>query len=84
MLDIKVDDKICFTGEIDLNGDILKVGGIKEKIIGAYNEKFNTIYIPEDNKNDINKIPSKILSSINVVCVSTFDDVYKNLFKKHK
>ena len=84
MLDIKVDDKICFTGEIDLNGDILKVGGIKEKIIGAYNEKFNTIYIPEDNKNDINKIPSKILSSINVVCVSKFDDVYKNLFKKHK
>ena len=84
ILDKKIEDKICFTGEIDLNGDILKVGGIKEKVIGAYNEGFTTIFIPKDNKKDVNQIPTKIQSSINIICVSTFDEVYKNLFKKHK
>ncbi len=84
LLDKKIDDKVCFTGEIDLNGDILKVGGIKEKVIGAYNEGFKTIFIPKDNKTDVNQIPTKIQSSINIICVSTFEEVYKHLFKKHK
>ena len=84
MLDKIVDDKICFTGEIDLYGDILKVGGIKEKIIGAYNDDFDTIFIPKENENDLKLIPDNVKKKINIICVNTFEEVYKYLFKKHK
>ena len=84
MLQKLVDDNICFTGEIDLYGDILKVGGIKEKIIGAYNDNFNTIFIPKENENDLKSIPKNIKDNINIICVNTFEEVYKYIFKKHK
>ena len=84
MLNIMVDDKICFTGEIDLYGDILKVGGIKEKIIGAYNNNYKKVFIPIENENDLLRVPENIKNQIEIICVESFEDVYNELFKKHK
>ena len=53
--------EISMTGEITLKGDILKVGGLKEKITAAKRNKITTIYIPEDNKNDIEWISNDLM-----------------------
>ncbi len=81
-LDIKVENKIGFTGEITLHGDIYKVGGIKEKVIGAYNNGFKKVYIPLENKNDLEKVPEEVKNNIEIKCVSNYEEIYKDLFKK--
>ena len=72
------------TGEITLKGDILKVGGIKEKIIGAYNNNYKKVFIPIENENDLIRVPENIKNQIEIICVESFEDVYNVLFKKHK
>ena len=84
LLDKEVSPEIGFTGEIDLYGDILKVGGIKEKIIGAYNNNYKKVFIPSENKNDLEKVPESIKSQMEIICIDNFVDVYNELFKKSK
>ena len=84
LLDKEISADVAFTGEIDLHGDILKVGGIKEKIIGAYNNNYKKVFIPEDNRSDLIQVPENVKEQVEIVCVETFEDVYKDLFKKHK
>lgn len=76
-----IDNTIAMTGEVTLNGDILAVGGIKEKIIGAYNSDIKTVYIPLNNKIDLDSIPSNIKSDLNIKLVSNYKEVYDDLFK---
>lgn len=82
LLNIEVDNKIGFTGEITLHGDIYKVGGIKEKLIGAYNNGFKKVFIPKENKNDLEKVPNEVLDNLEIICVSNYNDIYNTLFKK--
>lgn len=82
--EISVDNETCFTGEVTLHGDVGKVGGIKEKIIGAYNNGYKTIFIPLDNVNDLDKVPIDIKKNIEIKCVSNYLEVFDYLFKKHK
>ena len=77
----KISTDICFTGEINLNGDILKVGSIKQKIINAYNSGMKTIYIPSENSEVLSLLPEYITSNLNVKTVSSFVEVYTDLFK---
>lgn len=80
ILNKKINSKIAMTGEITLNGDILKVGGIKEKIIGAYNNNIDTIYIPESNSLDLEDIPNEIKDKINIKLVNNYSEISKDLF----
>ena len=75
-----IDSSIAMTGEITLNGDIIAVNGIKEKIIGAYNNDIKTIYIPRGNKLDLNDIPNNIKDSINIKLVDNYSEIYNDLF----
>ena len=68
------------TGEITLRGDVLVVGGIKEKILAAYNNKVTKLYIPAANEKDLENIPSKVLSKLNIVKVKNYSEIYKDLF----
>ncbi len=77
---IVVPESLAFTGEISLEGKILPVGGIKEKIISSYNAGIKKIYIPKDNEQDLSEIPKKVLNSIEVITVSDFTEVYKQVF----
>lgn len=81
ILNKKVDDKSCFTGEINLNGDILKIGSLKEKITAAYNHGLENIYIPKDNEFELIKIPDYVKEKINIILVSNFAELYTQLFK---
>lgn len=75
-----ISSQIAFTGEITLNGDILKVGGIKEKIIGAYNNNIKTIYIPLSNEYDLEEIPPEIKSELEIKLVRNYFEIYNELF----
>lgn len=76
-----VPSNIAMTGEITLNGDILAVGGIKEKIIGAYNNDIKTVYIPFNNKIDLNDIPENVKNNINIKLVKNYQEIYDEIFK---
>lgn len=82
LLNKEIDYRIGFTGEITLHGDILKVGGIKEKIIGAYNNGFIKVYIPLENNNDIANVPDNIKEKLEIITVQNYQEIYNDLFKK--
>ena len=77
--DFKVSNKIAFTGEITLRGNILKVGSIKEKIIGAYINNVDTIFIPYSNLSDLDDVQEEIKNKIRFIPVKKYDEVYKYL-----
>ena len=83
LLDVVVSDKTAFTGEISLKGRILKVGGLKEKIIAAYNNGIKTIYIPEENQKDLFEIPEQIINELEIKLVSNFETIYDEVFRKN-
>jgi len=76
-----INENIAMTGEITLNGDILAVGGIKEKIIGAYNNNIKVVYIPLNNKSDLSNIPENVKNNIEIKLVSNYKEIYNDLFK---
>lgn len=72
---------IAFTGELTLNGNILKIGGLKEKLIGAYNKGIKKVFIPLANTQDLDEVPSIIKEELEIVLVSNFSEIYSVLFK---
>ena len=79
LTNLKIKNNIAMTGEITLRGNILRVGGIKEKIIGAYLNNINTVFIPYSNANDLIDIPSEIREKINIIYVKKYEDIYEYL-----
>ena len=77
----KVPSDVAFTGEVSLNGSILKIGGLKEKLIAAYNKNIKVVYMPKDNVEDLVNIPKVILDNMEVIPISNFNEVYTKLFK---
>ena len=69
------------TGEISLKGNVLPIGGLREKTIGAYNAKVEKIFIPKENEKDIEDIPNEIKDNIKIVLVSKYEEIYKQIFK---
>ena len=77
----QIPQNIALTGEISLHGDILKIGGLKEKIIGAYNDNIKKVYIPKENHCDLEEIPKEVLKDIKIIEVKTYKDIFNDLFK---
>jgi len=75
----KVSNKIAFTGEITLRGNVLKVGGIKEKIIGAYINNIDTMFIPYLNICDLDDVQPEIKDKIKFIPVKKYEEVYEYL-----
>ena len=71
----------AFTGEISLNGDILRVGGLKEKLIVAYNKGINIVYIPSANTIDLDELPKEITENIEIISVNNYSEIYTKFFK---
>ena len=76
----KIPTDISMTGEITLNGKVLAIGGLKEKIIGAKRSNIKTIYLPKDNKKDLDEIDDYIKEEINFVLIDNYIEIYKDLF----
>jgi ATP-dependent Lon protease len=66
------------TGEITLRGNVLPIGGLKEKIFAAHRGGIKTIIIPHDNVKDLEDIPKNILKSLKIVDVTHTDQVLRH------
>jgi ATP-dependent Lon protease len=71
---------IGMTGEITLRGNILEIGGLKEKSIAAHRAGLKTIFIPEDNKKSLVEIPSDVKKDLKFIPVSHYSEIYKKIF----
>lgn len=70
---------VAFTGEITLKGNILKVGGIKEKVVAAYNNNVKKLYLPVANKDDVFKL-KEYIKNMEIIYINNFDVINKDLF----
>ena len=68
----KVPRTVAMTGEISLRGDVLKIGGLKEKVIGAYNQGVKT---------DLEEIPIEVKEEIEFILVKNYKEIFNTLFK---
>ena len=68
---------IAMTGEVSLKGNVLKIGGLRSKILGAYNIGIKEFIIPMSNKKDLKEIPEEILKQLKIHCVTTIDEVIR-------
>jgi ATP-dependent Lon protease len=66
---------VAMTGELTLRGRILPVGGIKEKVLGAYRAGIREVVLPKKNGRDLVEIPTVVRSKLNVRLVSHIDEV---------
>ena len=73
--------EVGMTGEITLRGNILEIGGLKEKSIAAHRAGLKTIFIPKDNQKNLVDIPNEVKKDIKFIPVSHYSEIYKNLFK---
>lgn len=76
---MKIDSHIAMTGEITLRGNVLPVGGIKEKCVGAIINNISTMFIPYDNIDCLDDIPADILDKIKFIPVKNYMDIYNAL-----
>ena len=75
-----ISDKISLTGEITLNGDILKIGGLKEKTIACKRQNIEKLFIPKDNLNDIEWLEKDLKNDIEFIPVSNYLEIYEKIF----
>lgn len=79
LTDYKVPSTIAMTGEISLHGEVLPIGGLKEKALGAYRDGIKKIIIPVSNQKDLEEIPNEVKDAIEFITVSNYNEVYKHL-----
>jgi ATP-dependent Lon protease len=65
------------TGEVTLRGNVLAIGGLKEKSISAHRSGIKTIVIPKDNEKDLDEIPEIVKDNVEILFASKVDDVLK-------
>ena len=73
---------IAMTGEITITGEVLAIGGVKEKVIGAHRAGIREVILPEDNRPDITDIPHEVAKDMKINFVKNYDEVEKLVFKK--
>ena len=77
-----VRDDVAMTGEITLRGQVLPIGGLKEKSISAHRSGIRTIIIPKDNEKDIDDIPQSVQNDLNIILADNIDIVLENALVK--
>ena len=73
---------VAMTGEITLHGQVLQIGGLKEKLLAALRGGVKTVIIPEENKKDLTEIPSNIKDNLDIKTVSWIEEVLELALEK--
>lgn len=68
---------LAMTGEITLRGQVLPVGGIKEKVLAAHRSCLTTVILPSKNKPDLDDLPEEVRNTMQFIFVDTVDDVLR-------
>ena len=77
-----VRDDVAMTGEVTLTGNVLPIGGLKEKSISAHRSGIHTIIIPKDNAKDIDDIPESVRKDLTIITADHIDTVLENALVK--
>jgi ATP-dependent Lon protease len=72
---IPVKSTVAMTGEITLRGEVLPIGGLKEKLLAAHRGGIETVIIPEENRKDLKDVPANVLGELDVHPVRWIDQV---------
>lgn len=80
----KVKPQIGMTGEISLRGQVLAIGGVKEKVLAAHRSGLTTVILPKRNEQDIDDVPDEIRQSMNFIFAESVDDVINAALEKAK
>lgn len=67
----------AMTGEINLRGQIMPIGGVKQKLLAAHRAGYRNIFIPERNKKDLVELPDEIKEDLNIMLAKKIDEVVK-------
>ncbi|KIM11417.1 MAG: Lon protease [Sulfuricurvum sp. PC08-66] len=74
----KIRADVAMTGEISLHGDVLPIGGLKEKLIAAHKAQIKRVLIPYKNfERDLDEIPKEVKEAVDIVAVKTIDEVLR-------
>lgn len=76
--EIPVKANLAMTGEVTLRGNVLPIGGLKEKSLAAYRSGITTILIPKENVRDLDEIPEEVKDAVTFIPVSNVKQVLKN------
>ncbi|NTW11933.1 MAG: endopeptidase La [Anaerolineales bacterium] len=74
----KIKPNLGMTGEITLRGQVLRIGGVKEKILAAHRAGLRTVILPRRNEQDLDDVPDEIKKIMKFIFVDTVDEVIKN------
>ena len=72
---IPVRSEVAMTGEITLRGEVLPIGGLKEKLLAAHRGGITTVIIPKENERDLKEIPDNIKADLDIKAVKWIDEV---------
>jgi ATP-dependent Lon protease len=72
---IPVRSDVAMTGEITLRGEVLPIGGLKEKLLAAHRGGIKTVLIPDENQKDLVEIPDNIKGNLEIKAVKWIDEV---------
>jgi len=73
----KVRDDVGMTGEITLRGQVLPVGGVKEKVLAAHRAGLKSVILPRQNEKDLEDVPDEVRASLKFVLAERVDDVFQ-------
>lgn len=82
LTDTKVKSSVAMTGEVNLRGQALPIGGLKEKSLAALRSGLKTILIPRDNSKDIGDLPHEVKSKLEIILMDNVDDALNIAFEK--
>jgi ATP-dependent Lon protease len=68
------------TGEVTLTGRVLPIGGVKEKVLAAHRRGLHRVFLPEDNRRDLEEVPEEAVSGSQFVFASTVGEALPLLF----
>jgi ATP-dependent Lon protease len=76
-----IKQKLAMTGEVTLTGNVLAVGGLREKVVAARRYGIKTVIVPATNRKDIDELKKDLTKGLRFVYAKTFGDVYKEAFR---
>jgi len=77
---VRIRNDVAMTGEVDLRGNSMPIGGLREKCNAASREHIKTVFIPFENHKDMLELPKEISSALNIVEVKKVPDLFKGVF----
>jgi ATP-dependent Lon protease len=71
---------LAMTGEVTLTGRVLPIGGVKEKVLAAYRHGLKTVFLPEDNRRNLEEIPEEVLDDVKFLFAATVEEALPQMF----